>query len=75
MKLNGNFKFLAKRFSLVAAQQPKKYALEAGNITVIGRDTFGDSWNGAYVKIEGTDGTIYLAPWTGPTYHPMGKIQ
>jgi hypothetical protein len=46
-----------------------KQACLLGNVlvTVEGRDTFGDSWNGATLKVvDATDGTEYLAPWTGP---------
>ena len=47
--------------------ETKNVCLQAGNVTVKGRDTFGDSWNGATLKVVGADGTVYFPEWSGPS--------
>ena len=42
--------------------------LELGQqVVVTGKDTYGDSWNGAVLTISGTVGTVYLSAWSGPS--------
>ena len=40
--------------------------LPRGNLIVVGRDTYGDGWNGAKLSIAGTDNSSYLTAWRGP---------
>ena len=32
----------------------------------MGRDTFGDGWNGATLSVVGENGDIYFPHWSGP---------
>ena len=44
----------------------KSICLEKGQVTVTGRDTNSDSWNGYQLTIVGINGTVFLPPWSGP---------
>ena len=48
--------------------ESKAFCLDkTGTYTVVGSDTFGDSWNGGSLKVVATSGKVYFGPWNGPT--------
>ena len=47
--------------------ESKAFCLDkAGTYTVVGSDTYGDSWNGGSLKVVATSGKVYFGPWSGP---------
>ena len=48
--------------------QTKYICLSKARYEVYGKDSYGDSWNGANLTIQGVGGNqkVYLAGWTGP---------
>ena len=43
--------------------------MKAGAIyTVVGRDSYGDGWEGGSLRIINAFGEVYFGPWSGPRY-------
>ena len=53
--------------------ETKSACLPYGTLTLVGKDSYGDGWNGATIKVIGDDGHVYFEEWSGPT-SAQGKI-
>ena len=53
--------------------ETKSACLPYGTLTLVGKDSYGDGWNGATIKVIGDDGTVYFDEWSGPT-SAQGKV-
>jgi len=53
--------------------ETKSACLPYGMLTLVGKDSYGDGWTGATIKVVGQDGTIYLPEWSGPATSEESK--
>ena len=53
--------------------ETKSACLPYGTLTLVGKDSYGDGWNGATIKVIGDDGHVYFEEWSGPT-SAQGKV-
>eukprot|EP00942_MAST-04A_sp_MAST-4A-sp1_P009462 g9462.t1 len=53
--------------------ETKSTCLPYGTLTLVGKDSYGDGWNGATIKVIGDDETVYLAEWSGPSFSEETK--
>ena len=71
-----SWKILQNGIELVNGKggETKTLCLSGGNYTVVGKDSYGDGWNGGVLKVVRTsDGHITFGPWSGPQNCPYSN--
>ena len=53
--------------------ETKSACLPYETLILVGKDSYGDGWNGATIKVIGDNGHFYFEEWSGPT-SAQGKV-